>query len=161
MKLTKNIDQYRPAVYTKNHSRSFVVLAHPYGYYIDDSCFVYWCVRYNGGCLSHNEPIGLFSHELYCNYRKTYTAHFSSWRRHTENNFSVLLVCALMFACTTYYRPSWLTIFVILFRLSRKMFVHFVSHSPIVPYREDITWSEYVPTDVVHQNVSLYSIFIL
>jgi len=41
MKLTKNIDQYRPAVYTKNHSRSFVVLAHPYGYYIDDSCFVY------------------------------------------------------------------------------------------------------------------------
>jgi len=95
MNLTKNIDHYRPAVYTKNDSCDFFVFSLPYGYYIDDSCFVYRCVRYNGGYLPQNDPIGLFTHELYCNYRKTYTWLFSSYRRRTEGSTSVLLACAL------------------------------------------------------------------
>jgi hypothetical protein len=41
MKITKNIDQYRPAVYTKKHACGFVVIVLPYGYYTDDSCYVY------------------------------------------------------------------------------------------------------------------------
>jgi hypothetical protein len=41
IKLTKNVYKYSPAVCTKNRACGFVVLAHPYGYYIDDSCFVY------------------------------------------------------------------------------------------------------------------------
>jgi len=39
--------------------------------------------------------------------------------------------------------------------------VRFVCYIPVVTYREDVMCSEYVPTDVVHQNASLHSIFVL
>jgi hypothetical protein len=73
IKLTKNIDHYRPAVCTKNHACRFVVLL----IHMDTILVIH--VLFIG--VSY-KTVGAFSimftHELYCNYRKTYASHFFS-----------------------------------------------------------------------------------